>query len=293
MNEWPTWTCDLHVHWAASSRTLFSLTIQWSLAPAVALLPPFIYETLSRKKSELSFLNQQIAWSNKPPSLACSLSVFAGNNEAHVSQEDDRLTRLSIVKPEDPPDVFFLPYYSIYEAHWFSHMTSFFTKWPEEVHCGNGLNMNEGKYPTIHMYTRPFSAISETEFLILSLAWTSVLYFCRNVAHVESTEDHPYSKRCEKFRLFVPAAGFGTMLFAVIAPAHIAPIYDRVECGSCSLPLLMLIETVHNVWTHSFRKSFFTLLFPILQFDSSCSNAAHLVLGVFGEINSWLHILRK
>lgn len=189
--------------------------------------------------------------------------------------------------------MFFLPYCSIYEAHWFSHMTSFFTKWPEEVHCRDDLNMKAGKYSTIHMYTGPFSAISETEFLILSLAWTSVLCFCRNVAHVESRKDYPYSKRCEKFRLFVPAAGFGMMLFAVIAPAHIAAIYDRVGCGSRSLLLLVVIETVHNVWTHSFRKSFFTLLFPILQLDSSCSNVARLVPGVFGEINSWLHILRK
>ncbi len=59
-----------------------------------------------------------------------------------------------------------------------------------------------------------------------------------NVAHVESTKRYPYSKKCEKFRLFMPAAGFCMMLFVVITAAHIAPISDHVECRSCSILLL-------------------------------------------------------
>lgn len=58
------------------------------------------------------------------------------------------------------------------------------------------------------------------------------------IARVESTKHYPYSKKCEKFRLLMPAEGFCMMLFVVIAAAHIALIYDYVHCGSCSLLLL-------------------------------------------------------
>lgn len=72
-------------------------------------LTGFKHETFEKKHcSDFTFMNQQIAQSNKPPYLAISLSIFTENNEAYVSQEDDHLTHLLKVKPEDPSGAFFL-----------------------------------------------------------------------------------------------------------------------------------------------------------------------------------------
>lgn len=81
------------------------------------LLLRLLYFLEQPQCSDFTFLKQQIAQSYKPPSLTFLLSVFTGNNEAYISQEDGHLTHLSIVQrqPADHSDAFFLPCYSLYK----------------------------------------------------------------------------------------------------------------------------------------------------------------------------------
>lgn len=81
------------------------------------LLLRLLYFLEQPQCSDFTFLEQQIAQSYKPPSLTFLLSVFTGNNEAYISQEDCHLTHLTIVQrqPADHSDAFFLPCYSLYK----------------------------------------------------------------------------------------------------------------------------------------------------------------------------------
>lgn len=133
-----------------SKLYIFLWPFDWCLAPAAALFS----KTTLKHCSDFTFLKQQKAQSYKTPSLTLLLSVFTRNNEAYISQEDDHLTHLSIVQPEDHSDVFFSCHPTLRVSHCFSQMTYIFNKCPDRVQCRNALNMKAIKYPTIHgMYT--------------------------------------------------------------------------------------------------------------------------------------------
>lgn len=97
------------------------------------------------------------------------------------------------------------------------------------------------------------------------------------ISRVESTNSHPLSKKCEKFKLFMPVSGSVYNFSVFITVTHIAAICDHVECGFCRRLLLMLIELVHSVSTcflpaDSFFFSFPHSSFPFLLHDCICSN---------------------
>lgn len=83
----------------------------------------------------------------------------------------------------------------------------------------------------------------------------------------------------------MPLAGLCIMFSVVITATHIAAICGHVECGSCSLLLLMLIELVYNVSTFFLQRHFSHSSSPFY----SLIPTVRMPLGVSGEINSCLH----
>lgn len=88
-----------------------------------------------------------------------------------------------------------------------------------------------------------------------------------NSAHVYSSN----SKREEVQAVRGAVVRLCTGFFVVITASHMAANCGRAECRSRSLPLCVLIETVHNVSTCFFWGYLHTLA---LQLDSNYSNVS-------------------
>lgn len=92
-----------------------------------------------------------------------------------------------------------------------------------------------------------------------------------NRTHVYSNKRRTNSKRGEVQAVCSAVVHLCTVFFVVITTAHMAAHCGHAECGSRSLLLRVLIETVHNVSTCFFWDYLHTL---VLQLDSKYSNAS-------------------
>lgn len=92
-----------------------------------------------------------------------------------------------------------------------------------------------------------------------------------NSAHVYCAKRHTNSKRGEVWAVCGAVVRLCTGFFVVITASHMAANCGRAECGSLSLLLCVLIETVHNVSACFFWGHLYTLA---LQLDSNYSNAS-------------------
>lgn len=92
-----------------------------------------------------------------------------------------------------------------------------------------------------------------------------------NSTHVYSHKRRTNSKRGEVQAVCGAVVRLCTVFFVVITTAHMAANCGHAECGSRSLLLHGLIETVHNVSTCFFWDYLHTLA---LQLDSKYSNVS-------------------